>query len=86
VASVLCLVFIVSTLSHLKINSFWTLSTAQVINLTFRTFVLFLASVTGGAYNKATESSRNKYVKVDRDSIVGIATRYGLDGPGIVSR
>jgi len=23
---------------------------------------------------------------VDRDSSVGIATRYGLDGPGIVSR
>jgi hypothetical protein len=24
--------------------------------------------------------------KVERDSSVGIATRYGLDGPGIVSR
>jgi hypothetical protein len=23
---------------------------------------------------------------VDRDSVVGIATRYGLDGPGIESR
>ena len=63
---------------------FWTLYTAQVsINLTFRTFVLFLSSVTWGAYTKATESSRNKHVKVDRDSVVGIATRYGLDGPGI---
>jgi hypothetical protein len=26
------------------------------------------------------------FVKMGRDSVVGIATRYGLDGPGIESR
>ena len=37
-------------------------------------------------------SGRDKYVNskilyfTDRDSLVGIATRYGLDGPGIESR
>ena len=25
-------------------------------------------------------------IKVERDRVVGIATRYGLDGPGIESR
>jgi hypothetical protein len=27
-----------------------------------------------------------KHIHVDRDSVVGIPTRYGLDGPGIESR
>ena len=56
-----------------------------------------LRSFTSSNYDSGTKQALNrpnnlqhahKYanVNVGRDSVVGIATRYGLDGPGIESR
>jgi hypothetical protein len=79
-------VFIVITLSNLKINFLDLVYCTGFYKSNASDLVMFLFSVCVAACTKATESSRNNYVKVDRDRAVSIATRYGLDGPGIESR
>ena len=37
-------------------------------------------------YTSANQNAEFIYISVGRDSLVGIATGYGLDGPGIDSR